>query len=75
MMKWLAASLLVLLAGGILPAEAQNRGNGSAWCLQEHGRGTQGFSADCSFRTLAQCKESATGNVGHCIRNPYYGRR
>lgn len=75
MTKWLAASVLLVMAGSTFSAVAQTRGNGSPWCLQEKGRGARGMAADCSFRTLAQCKESASGNVGSCTRNPYYGRR
>ena len=79
MTKWFAAFFLLFAAagmfGGTLSAVAQTRGNGSEWCLQEKGRGSRGFAADCSFKTLAQCQESATGNVGSCSRNPYYKRR
>ena len=75
MTKWFAAFFLIFVAGGTLSAMAQTRGNGSEWCLQEKGRGSRGFAADCSFKTLAQCRESASGNVGSCSRNPYYRRR
>lgn len=70
MLKVFAASLLLLLAAaGSMPAQA-GRGPGAKWCLQEKGRGTQGNAPDCSYYTLEQCKEAASGNVGTCMRNP-----
>lgn len=72
MLKIFAASVLLVLAAGSISAEAQTRGNGGKFCLQEKGRGTQGNAADCSYRTLGQCKEAASGNVGTCMKNPRY---
>lgn len=74
-MKTLFAASLLVLAAAPLPAHAQ-RGNGSPWCLQQKGYGWGGSAPDCSYRSLAQCKESASGNVGYCMRNPsWQGRR
>lgn len=72
-MKALALTLLLLTAGSIA-ANAQTRGNGSPWCLRENGPDANGLAPDCSFQTRAQCEESATGNQGHCERNPSHRR-
>ena len=73
-MKTLLAASLLVLAAASLPAHAE-RGNGSPWCLQQKGFGWNGSSPDCSYRTLWQCKQAASGNVGYCMENPAYDPR
>jgi hypothetical protein len=63
----------VAAVSAVSAAQAQ-RGTGAPWCLQYKGPGTQGMAAECSYPTLRACRESASGNVGSCMRNPNYRR-
>jgi hypothetical protein len=70
-MKTLLAASLLALAAASLPAHAE-RGTGARWCLQQKGFGWNGSAPDCSYVSLAQCNETASGNVGYCMENPFY---
>jgi uncharacterized protein DUF3551 len=61
----------VLAVIGAAPAEAV--GSRYPYCLR--GRSSPGLS-NCTFRSLAQCRATASGRPLTCIANPYYnGRR
>lgn len=60
-----AAAIVALPA----PAEAARARPEAKWCL----RGPTGGQA-CNFNTLEQCRKTAHGAGGACMRNPRFGR-
>ncbi len=64
-----AALVTVTIAALPDPAEAARSRPQTKWCL----RGPTGGQA-CAFHTLEQCRRSAHGTGGSCLRNPRYGR-
>jgi hypothetical protein len=60
------STLFAAWIGAVQPSDAAPR----AWCIDggAYGRGSQ----DCSYYNLAQCRASASGAGGHCIRNPAF---
>lgn len=56
------ASLFAILTTAAPPAQA-----GEVCMVNSWGR------QDCGFATMEQCKATASGGVGTCIRNPFYG--
>ena len=63
-----AMTVLVLASGvGVEPADAQSKGP-KPWCIAN---GVYGFgSLDCTYWTLKQCTDSASGAGGICRENP-----
>ncbi len=62
-------AVLSLSAVGIQPSAAQSRGP-TPWCIEN---GANGFGTmDCTYWTLQQCRESASGAGGFCVQNPRY---
>ena len=63
---------LAILAIGTVslaaPAAAQPR-NGYPVCMRVYGAPTYD---ECSFTSLAQCSQSASGRPASCSNNPYY---
>jgi hypothetical protein len=57
------ASAGVVMLADTAPASARDY----PWCLQGRGVGRPG---DCSFRTFAQCRASASGRNATCNVNP-----
>ena len=60
----------VSLAG---PARAQTYDPNYPVCLQIY-EDIAHFYFDCSYRTMGQCKASASGRSAQCVVNPYYGK-
>jgi hypothetical protein len=73
--KWFGAILASAMLGGALvsatSASAQTYDPKYPVCmtLTEWG----GPHIDCSFTSIPQCKETATGRAAACNVNPYYG--
>jgi hypothetical protein len=58
-MRGLALMILAIATILIAPAHAQTHGGGSPFCLQAFG--LEGGAIDCSFKTMEQCRGSASG--------------
>jgi hypothetical protein len=73
--RWFGGILAGAMLGGVLiamtPASAQTYDPKYPVCmtLTEWG----GPHIDCSFTSIPQCKETATGRAAECNVNPYYG--
>jgi Protein of unknown function (DUF3551) len=65
---WILTIATVLTA---VPARAQTYDPGYPVCLQTYGIGGGGY-IDCSYTSLAQCAQSASGRAAQCINNPYF---
>ncbi len=52
------------------PARAQTYDPNYPVCLQTYG--FDGGYIDCSFTSLAQCNQTASGRAAQCIVNPYF---
>jgi hypothetical protein len=68
-----------ILAMGILtiataltaaPARAQTYDPSYPVCLQAYGM--EGSYIECSYASLAQCAQSASGRAAECLVNPYF---
>jgi hypothetical protein len=55
------------LAAETMPAAAQSPYS-YPWCL----RGARGGSMSCYFRSYQECRITASGRGGWCMRSPYY---
>jgi Protein of unknown function (DUF3551) len=67
------AVLTILTLAAVLtaaPVQAQTYGWDHPVCLQTYGR--DGNYIDCSFVSLPQCNQSASGRAAQCILNPYF---
>lgn len=62
-------ALAALSAVNVAPGEAQSRGP-KPWCISGGSYGPG--SMDCTYWTLRQCRESASGAGGVCVENPRY---
>jgi len=52
------------------PARAQTYDPNYPVCLQTYALG--GSNIDCSFTSLGQCAQSASGRSAQCLTNPYF---
>ena len=52
------------------PVRAQTYDPNYPVCLQTYG--IDGGYIDCSYTSLAQCAQSASGRAAQCIVNPYF---
>jgi hypothetical protein len=59
------AASTIVIAGGVLPAAAQDY----SYCLQ--GR-AWGYPGNCQFTSYQQCSASASGTDAYCGVNPRY---
>jgi hypothetical protein len=67
-------ALAILAVGVVLataPARAQTYDPNFPVCM--HITVWGGPHEDCSYYTMAQCAQSASGRAGQCNINPYYG--
>ena len=64
----LGASELAVRAANA--SEISSQGRVFAYCL----RGGPEGGTRCSYNTRAQCKRTAAGRGGSCVRNPQYAR-
>ena len=67
------SALAILTIATVLtaaPARAQTYDQHYPVCLQSYGLG--GSSIECSYTSLAQCAQSASGLAAQCIANPYF---
>jgi hypothetical protein len=64
------AILAIAMVSTAAPARAQRYDPNYPVCLQTYGIG--GDYIDCSFTTLTQCAQSASGRAAQCITNPYF---
>ena len=67
------SALAVLAIAAVLPAapaQAQTYGWNYPVCLQAYGR--NGNYIDCSYVSLPQCNQSASGRAAQCIINPFF---
>jgi len=67
------AVLTILTVAAVLtaaPVQAQTYGWNYPVCLQAYGR--NGNYIDCSYVSLPQCNQSASGRAAQCIVNPYF---
>lgn len=65
----LAISMIVMVLTAA-PARAQTYDPDYPVCLQTYG--FAGNYIDCSYTSLAQCNQSASGRPAQCIVNPYF---
>ena len=73
-MRTMACSLLLLgLALAASPVRAQTYDPNYPICLQAYG--ITGNYISCRYRSMAQCKVSASARAAQCIVNPYFGKR
>jgi Protein of unknown function (DUF3551) len=66
-------ALAILTISAVLtaaPAPAQTYDSAHPVCLQTYVIG--GGYIDCSYSSLAQCGQSASGRAAQCIVNPYF---
>jgi hypothetical protein len=69
MLRWIILVVTTILA--VAPATAQRYDPHYPVCLQKWGQ--SGFTAiDCSYTSLDQCKETASGLSASCYANPYW---
>jgi hypothetical protein len=73
-------TVLVALAGAIAiltldvsSANAQVSSPRNPWCIRDGVSGSGTW--DCSYHNLRQCRASARGAGGYCVRNPNYRGR
>lgn len=61
---------ILLVAGllGVAPADAQTYDPRFPVCIEVYT--IDGSSIDCSFRTIAQCAATASGQSAQCYANP-----
>jgi hypothetical protein len=61
------ATLIAASSAGVTSGHAQSKGP-KPWCIESgaFGPGTM----DCTYWTLQQCRESASGAGGMCVENP-----
>jgi hypothetical protein len=67
------STLAILTIATVLtaaPARAQTYDPHYPVCLQSYGLG--GSSIECSYTSLAQCAQSASGRSAQCLTNPYF---
>ena len=64
------AILAIVTVSTAAPARAQTYDPNYPVCLQTYGIG--GNYIDCSFASLPQCAQSASGRAAQCITNPYF---
>jgi hypothetical protein len=69
------ASILAILAIGAMlgaaPAPAQTYDPAYPFCVQVY-QSFVDYYFDCTYRTMAQCRASASGRAASCVVNPYY---
>ena len=68
-------ALAMLTTAAVLtaaPVRAQTYDPNYPVCLQAYG--INGEYIDCSYNSLAQCAQSASGRAAQCITNPYFAR-
>jgi hypothetical protein len=66
-------TLAILITATVLtaaPARAQTYDPHYPACLQTYGVG--GNYIECSYTSLAQCAQTASGRAAQCITNPYF---
>ena len=67
--------ILAILALGAVhmaaPAQAQTYDPNYPFCVQVY-QGFVDYYFDCTYRTMAQCRMSASGRAASCVVNPYY---
>jgi hypothetical protein len=66
-------ALAILTTAAVLaaaPARAQTYDPNYPVCLQTYG--IDGGYIECSYTSLAQCAQSASGRAAQCITNPYF---
>jgi hypothetical protein len=67
------AALAILTTAAVLtaaPVRAQTYDPNYPVCLQTYG--IDGGYIDCSYHSLPQCAQSASGRAAQCITNPYF---
>jgi hypothetical protein len=62
-------ALVAATSANIAPSEAAQR----AWC--QRGGATDSNALECLYSTFRQCYETAFGNNGSCVRNPFVHER
>src|SRR5258707_2351564 len=66
-------AVAILMTATVLtaaPVRAQTYDPNYPVCLQTYGRA--GGYAECSYTSLAQCAQAASGIAAQCISNPYF---
>jgi hypothetical protein len=66
-------ALAILATAAVLtavPVRAQTYDPSYPVCLQTYG--IDGGYIECSYHSLAQCAQSASGRAAQCITNPYF---
>jgi hypothetical protein len=66
-------ALAILATAAVLaaaPVRAQTYDPNYPVCLQTYG--IDGGYIDCSYNSLPQCAQSASGRAAQCITNPYF---
>jgi hypothetical protein len=66
-------ALAMLTTAAVLtaaPVRAQTYDPNYPVCLQTYG--IDGGYIECSYNSLAQCAQSASGRAAQCITNPYF---
>jgi uncharacterized protein DUF3551 len=66
------AALIAALAADANLAGAQESFFNDRYCSRGMGSFRSGGSLDCSYRTWAQCIESARGLGRYCLENPWW---
>jgi hypothetical protein len=66
-------TVFAVWAGTTQPSNAQSPWGPRAWCTQGGTRDATPFP-DCSYYTLAQCRQTAWGLGLSCMANPYYAQ-
>jgi len=70
-MRILAIGILMIATVlATAPGQAQTYDPAYPACLQAYGM--EGGYIDCSYASLAQCAQSASGRAAECIVNPYF---
>jgi hypothetical protein len=64
------AGATAVLAADVASVQAQVSSPRNPWCIRDGVNGAGSW--DCSYHNLAQCRASASGAGGHCVRNPNY---
>jgi hypothetical protein len=71
LMRMAALAILAIVVGlTAAPARAQTYGPGYPVCLQVYD--IDGGYIECSYSSLAQCNQSASGRAAQCIVNPFF---
>jgi hypothetical protein len=69
-------TLAILAIAAVLmaaPAQAQTYDPNYPVCLQVY-QGFVDYYFDCTYRTMAQCRMSASGRAAQCVVNPFPGQ-